>query len=244
MWWKASFKDGKYLIAGVRIKNRVDCCGERLTETLVTIGGQECGKLPSITATGKWYSVKCAKPLVGGEIQLTTTKAMYLQISGVKVIGWNIESSGEAKEPSPANTKLKLTGVSQASPYGNNQFPASNAFSGGAKFTHTNKGVGMWWRALFGQNETISKVRIRNRVSCCGSRLARTDVFIGNEKCGQVQSGTSDGKWYTVKCSKPITGDKIELKTTQNTYLSISGIEVWTGESSTTITSTTTESVW
>jgi hypothetical protein len=78
MWWKASFKDGKYLVAGVMVKNRVDCCGERLTRTLVTVGGQECGKLPASTATGKWYNVKCAKPLVGGEIQLTTTTSNYL----------------------------------------------------------------------------------------------------------------------------------------------------------------------
>jgi hypothetical protein len=144
------------------------------------------------------------------------------------------EGSNE-KTPSPPNTKLKLTGVSQASPYGNNKYPASNAFTNGAKFTHTNKGVGMWWRANFGQDETIFKVRIRNRVNCCGGRLAKTDVFIGNTKCGQVQSGTSNGKWYTVTCSSPVTGDKIELKTTQNTYLSISGIEVWTGETKTTV---------
>ena len=43
-----------------------------------------------------------------------------------------------------------LKDSSQASPYANNKFPSTNAFvAGGGKFTHTNKGVGMWWRASF-----------------------------------------------------------------------------------------------
>jgi hypothetical protein len=42
--------------------------------------------------------------------------------------------------------------------------------------------------------------------------------------------GTKNGQWYTVTCAgNGVTGDKIELRTTQSTYLSISGIEVWTG---------------
>jgi len=42
--------------------------------------------------------------------------------------------------------------------------------------------------------------------------------------------GTRNGQWYTVTCAgNGVTGDRIELRTTQSTYLSISGIEVWTG---------------
>jgi len=56
--------------------------------------------------------------------------------------------------------------------------------------------------------------------------------------------GTKDGQWYTVTCSKPATGGFIKLVTTRNEYLSISGIEVWTGvwTSTTTTTTTTTTS--
>jgi len=49
-WWKASF-GGPTMVEKVRIKNRVDCCGERLTSTKVTIGGQVCGFLPAVTKT-------------------------------------------------------------------------------------------------------------------------------------------------------------------------------------------------
>jgi integrin beta 3 len=128
------------------------------------------------------------------------------------------------------NTKLQLSKCQQASPYGNNSYPCTNAFSGGSKFTHTNKGVGMWWRAQFGQEYWIDRVRILNRKDCCGGRLAGTEVFVGGEKCGKVESGTRNGQWYTVKCQNDLKGSQITLKTTRNEYLSISGIEVWTGE--------------
>jgi hypothetical protein len=60
--------------------------------------------------------------------------------------------------------------------------------------------------------------------------LAGAEVLIGGTKCGKVEDGTSNGKWYTVKCQTDIRGDRIEIRTTKNEYLSISGIEVWSGE--------------
>jgi hypothetical protein len=38
-WWKASFVGGSALIERVRVKNRHDCCGNRIAGTKVTIGG-------------------------------------------------------------------------------------------------------------------------------------------------------------------------------------------------------------
>jgi len=39
MWWKASFKDGTTMVESVKVKNRVDCCGERLSSLRVTVDG-------------------------------------------------------------------------------------------------------------------------------------------------------------------------------------------------------------
>lgn len=112
-----------------------------------------------------------------------------------------INSSKNTDKGVEVNTKIQLTKCSQASPYGNNSYPCTNAFNtSGTKFTHTNRGVGMWWKAQFGQAYWIDRVRIRNRKDCCGSRLAGTEVFIGDEKCGKVEAGTKNGGWYTVKC--------------------------------------------
>ena len=119
---------------------------------------------------------------------METTKSDYLGISGVQVFGW--KSGGgdnEISSGSPANTMVKLLNPVQASPFMNNAHPAINAFSkNGSKWTLTNRGVGMWWRASFSENEVIDRVRILNRGSCCGERLAGTIVLIGNQECGKV----------------------------------------------------------
>jgi hypothetical protein len=64
--------------------------------------------------------------------------------------------------------------------------------------------------------------------------------LISGKECGKVENGTSNGKWYTVKCQGAILGDSVELKTTRNDYLSISGIEIWSGAGTVTTTTTTT----
>jgi len=66
-WWKASFIGGDRMIDRVRVKNRHDCCGERLTGTKITIDGQFCGTIPK-TGNGQWAEVKCKSKLVGREI--------------------------------------------------------------------------------------------------------------------------------------------------------------------------------
>ena len=40
-WWKADF-DGEYTVTSVTLYNRSDCCGERLSEFTINIGGTEC----------------------------------------------------------------------------------------------------------------------------------------------------------------------------------------------------------
>jgi hypothetical protein len=52
-------------------------------------------------------------------------------------------------------------------------------------------------------------------------------VMIGDQQCGAIGSKTSEGKWYTVECLKPITGDFVKVKTTRDDYLHMSGIEVY-----------------
>jgi hypothetical protein len=66
-WWKASFVGGPRRVERVRVKNRHDCCGERLTGTKITIDGEFCGTIPA-TGNGQWAEVKCARPLLGKEI--------------------------------------------------------------------------------------------------------------------------------------------------------------------------------
>jgi len=77
-WWRASFVGGDAIIESVRVKNRHDCCGERLVGTRVTVDGKECGMITSNPGNGKYFDVKCKEPVMGKVIQLTTTKNTWL----------------------------------------------------------------------------------------------------------------------------------------------------------------------
>jgi hypothetical protein len=102
--------------------------------------------------------------MYGRKIRLVTTQNTYLSISGFEA--WTAgaprsstrttrrtsstrRSFGGPMQIRTTNTQVKFSNAKQSSPYGNNQFPATNAFSNGPKFTHTNKGVGMWWSVSF-----------------------------------------------------------------------------------------------
>jgi hypothetical protein len=44
-WWQASFVGGPRLVESVRVKNRHDCCGDRIAGTKIEISGQLCGTI-------------------------------------------------------------------------------------------------------------------------------------------------------------------------------------------------------
>ena len=51
-YWQAEFENGSSRIYEVRILNRKDGCGERLTQAKIEIDGKYFGSLPQHTATG------------------------------------------------------------------------------------------------------------------------------------------------------------------------------------------------
>lgn len=61
---------------------------------------------------------------------------------GVTIKGGSTTTTGGGG----GSSKVTLERCEQSSPYSNNRFPCANAFKpGGGSFTHTNRGVGMWW---------------------------------------------------------------------------------------------------
>merc|ERR1711957_1015435 len=354
-----------------RIRNRINCCGQRLAKTQVFISGKLCGSLTTSTQNGKWYEVTCN--LKGNEIKLVSVQNTWLSIANIQayatgpaipikqktslytsnnnswynIVGptglcvaansgngritqqkcgndskllwkkelkgnkfliinkngktldnggnrnrngnpiyswtkhggrnqlWSLNRQSNGKyliKESSFNKCLDDTGrkningvyhlwscsshnknqwfefktvtdtptlniggpylvkfnqklVSQASPYGNNAFPATNAVNGSNKFTHTNRGKGMWWKAQFGEQYNFTKIRIRNRINCCGQRLAKTQVFISGKLCGSLPTSTQNGKWYEVTCN--LKGNEIKLVSVQNTWLSIANIQAY-----------------
>jgi len=166
---------------------------------------------------------------------LVTTWNTYLHISGIEV--WTGEE-GETEDDEeqeqeynvPANTKggLNEASAKQSTNYSNTNYLPNWAFKGPSKFSHTKNGVGQWWEVAFNQGYLVDRVKVLNRRDCCGGRLNGTKVMIDDQECGKIPNGCRNGQWYTVKCKEPLFGGKVRLVTTQNTYLHISGIEIWT----------------
>merc|ERR1711957_300935 len=188
MWWKVKFPV-KYNFSKIRIKNRANCCPDRLDLTKVYVSGKLCGTIPKGTKKNTWYEVTCN--LTGNEIKLVTTQNTYLSIQGFKAYAGTaaIAIPTPVVDPIPQHlVKIDESLVSQSSPYSKNRFPATNAFHN--KFNHTNKGKGMWWKVKFPVKYNFSKIRIKNRANCCPERLDLTKVYVSGKLCGTIPKGT------------------------------------------------------
>jgi len=89
----------------------------------------------------------------------------------------------------------------------------------------TNQGVGQWWKAEFEQEYFFTKIRIQNR-NGWGYRLAKTNVMVSGTLVGSLPDVTQDNEWYEIPCNH--RGNEIKLVTTQDVYLQIQNIEVYT----------------
>lgn len=63
-----------------------------------------------------------------------------------------------------------------------------NMFKGSNTCIHTmNDEAGPWWKANFGMNVVVTKVKILNRGDCCGKRLDGANIFVGDKLCGTIK---------------------------------------------------------
>jgi len=141
----------------------------------VFVGEQLCGSVPGGARNGQWYTVKCSTSLYGKKVRLVTTQNTYLSINGFEAFTGEagteeVEEEGEEISVEGPATKLTLTNASMNKPYSAGSYKAEWALEAGAKRTAIAAiGVGNWWKASFGDGESVvEKVRIRNRHDCCG----------------------------------------------------------------------------
>merc|ERR1712127_947655 len=87
-WFKAKLGGKKHVLL-VRIKNRRDCCGDRLVGTEVYVGGKLCGKVGKNPGNGGYAIVWCGThgmpTIEGDEVKLVTTRNVPLSITKLRV---------------------------------------------------------------------------------------------------------------------------------------------------------------
>jgi hypothetical protein len=86
-WWTAKLQGGTYAVESVSMKNRPDGWGHRLGDTTIEVDGKLCGKVTSKTVQGAWYTVKCAKPILGRSIKVTSKAKTPLHFAEIRAHG-------------------------------------------------------------------------------------------------------------------------------------------------------------
>jgi hypothetical protein len=170
-----------YWVDRVYIKNRSNCCPERLEGTKVFVDGKLAGQITGKLKMGLWVEVKFSKPMFGKTIRLVTTQNNYLSISGFEA--WTAGPNGEpvkVDRPSGPTSKISLENAKMNKPYDRRSYKAEWALEGGKRTAITTRGVYTWWQASFvGGPRLVDSVRIMNRKDCCGDRIVGTRVTIG-----------------------------------------------------------------
>jgi len=87
-WWSAQFKNGKKEVTEVKITNRADCCGDRLSGAKVYIDDTICGEVTGATTNGAVYTVTCDAPITGTSVTIRKDNTYtHLQLAVVEVYG-------------------------------------------------------------------------------------------------------------------------------------------------------------
>ncbi|KAL7990237.1 hypothetical protein Chor_010591 [Crotalus horridus] len=100
--------------------------------------------------------------------------------------------------------------------------------------THTKKEKNPWWYVDLGESHKISVVIVKNRVDCCGERLYRAEVHLGdslkdhgrsNPRCGTILN-TSPGSITTIYCNGQ-RGRYVSVHLPRVDYLTVCEVEAY-----------------
>jgi hypothetical protein len=207
-WWKVDL-GSNYYIYGLKVWNRADCCGERLTTLKVqtsndNVNFYDVDDLKVAATNGGVYSF--VNPFTGRYVRLMLGKptADYLTICEVEIYG-RPQNIGEIRiyfiivhyNSSCASfysmfvlgaVVSKGKSVSQSSEYAPSPGRANVAIDGNTQqnyfsssCTHTDLQVNPWWKIDLGSEHDINLVKVWNRGDCCGERLTSLKLQASND---------------------------------------------------------------
>jgi len=83
-WWVQLAETST--VDSVQLTNRADCCGDRLHNVDILVGGQFCANTGSI-GQGATVKYDCPSPLTGNEIMLRSKTGMLITVCGFQAYG-------------------------------------------------------------------------------------------------------------------------------------------------------------
>ncbi|XP_074844003.1 uncharacterized protein LOC142009604 [Carettochelys insculpta] len=218
-WWSVDLGN-RQSVSAVIVKNREDCCGERLKGAHIHVGdslvnhGKEnpiCGTITD-TSPGSLSTI-CCHGLEGRYVTIVIPgREEYLTLCEVEVL-----SQGCAPSPGALNMALGRP-ATQSSTYEHavtGRDVAERAVDGKrdgkiaqGSCSHTQLDRDAWWSVDLGSRQSVSAVIVKNREDCCGERLKGAQIHVGdslvnhgkeNPICGTI-TDTSPGSLSTICC--------------------------------------------
>nr|XP_060628780.1 uncharacterized protein LOC132773555 [Anolis sagrei ordinatus] len=220
-WWYVDLGE-EYAIATVVVKNRGDCCGERLQGAQIRVGnygGNNCKSNFQMFAV--WIRLLGLALLAGhGEGQSC----------GVNGYGPNLargrptyQSSIYLEHGPDLLSGKAVDGICQGD---------VNAHR---SCTHTNEDLEPWWYVDLGRQFPIDVVIVKNRGDCCDARLRGAEIHVGdslvghgkfNPLCETIQE-TSLGAISTIRC-QGLPGRYVSIHIpVRREYLTLCEVEVY-----------------
>ncbi|XP_064911339.1 uncharacterized protein LOC135578892 isoform X2 [Columba livia] len=210
-WWSVDL-GGRHTVAAVLVKNRQDCCWQRLRGAQVHVGdapgerGRDNPICGTITDAGPGsLSTVCCAGLPGRYVSvLLPGRSAALVLCEVEVV-----LQGCPPLPAAPNVALGRP-VAQSSAL-NDGTSAANAVDGSSdgSCAHTEKEPEPWWYVDLGARHAVYAVTVTNRRDCCWESLLGAQVHVGdslvdhgkrNPVCGVILD-TGPGSASTVCCN-------------------------------------------
>jgi hypothetical protein len=195
-WWQVdlgSLQD----IDTIRIWNRTDCCGQRLSNFYVFVSDspfRSSGLQATLDQPGVWseyyknmegVSTGISVNRTGRYVRVQLAGADYLSLAEVEIFGFSSSSFEPKKFHKPRkgnNLALGKPTMQSSTGFGGTSGRAVDGNTEGNFFknsvTHTNNSPNEWWQVDLGSVKNIDTVRIYNRTDCCGQRLSNFYVLI------------------------------------------------------------------
>jgi len=250
-WWQVDLGD-VFSLQQIRIWNRTDCCGERLSNFYVLVSDdpfpstnlQETLDQPEV---GRYYfkgtvarntDIEIAR--TGRHVRVQLAGTDYLALAEVEVIG--SEAVVALKSTAGVNLAKGKTATQSSTMFGGEARRAVDGKTEGnfhLNFvSHTSSQFQAWWQVDLGAVSSIQRIRIWNRTDCCGERLSNFYVLVSDVpfKSTNLQATLNQpnvngysvksraGRPTEIKISR--TGRYVRVQLAGANYLSLAEMEV------------------
>ncbi|CAM5087926.1 unnamed protein product [Eretmochelys imbricata] len=195
-WWRVDLGSPRS-VSAVMVKNREDCCGERIKGAQNHVGDSKAGH-------GK------NNPMCGTITDTRLGSVSTISCNGLKGRYVTIIIPGRRG----ILTLCEVEVIAQGCPLS----PLRTWILDDDSCTHTEQETEPWWNMDLDSQHSISTVIVKNREDCCGERIKGAQIHAGHSKAGH---GKDDPICGTITDTAPGSLSNISCKGMEGRYVTI-----------------------